>query len=103
MHRNWLVALITLLLAPALAYAADGKAMYEKECARCHGADGKSETPVGRAMKVPSLLNQKWAGDDAVAAIVEKIRAHVPKAKEMSDAEIEAAATYAHDLAKGAQ
>ena len=30
------------------ANAADAKALYEKECAKCHGADGKGETKMGK-------------------------------------------------------
>lgn len=30
--------------------AADGKALYEKDCAKCHGADGKGATTMGKKM-----------------------------------------------------
>jgi cytochrome c553 len=45
-----LVPLIIAVLAlPALSLsAADGKALYEKGCAKCHGADGKGETKMGK-------------------------------------------------------
>jgi mono/diheme cytochrome c family protein len=45
-----LVPLIIAVLAlPALSLsAADGKALYEKSCAKCHGADGKGETKMGK-------------------------------------------------------
>jgi cytochrome c553 len=40
---------IALLALPALSVcAADGKAIYEKECAKCHGADGKGQTAMGK-------------------------------------------------------
>jgi cytochrome c553 len=40
---------IALLAMPALSLcAADGKANYEKDCAKCHGADGKGETKMGK-------------------------------------------------------
>jgi mono/diheme cytochrome c family protein len=40
---------IALLALPALSgLAADGKAIYEKECAKCHGADGKGQTAMGK-------------------------------------------------------
>jgi len=27
-----------------------GKAIYEKHCAACHGADGRADTPIGRLL-----------------------------------------------------
>jgi cytochrome c553 len=45
--------LVTLIVAIAAistlsARAADGKALYEASCAKCHGADGKGETTMGK-------------------------------------------------------
>lgn len=45
----------TIVAAAAIATAttlsaADGKAIYTKECARCHGADGKGQTKMGKKM-----------------------------------------------------
>jgi cytochrome c553 len=45
--------LLTLIVAIAAistlsARAADGKALYEASCAKCHGADGKGQTTMGK-------------------------------------------------------
>ncbi len=44
------VTLVVALVAiSALSVnAADGKAAYEKECAKCHGKDGKGQTVMGK-------------------------------------------------------
>jgi len=40
---------VAIMAVSALsATAADAKATYEKDCAKCHGADGKGETKMGK-------------------------------------------------------
>ena len=45
MKTLYLIAAATFLSAGLNASAADGGAIYTKECAKCHGADGNSVTP----------------------------------------------------------
>ena len=41
------------------AGAADAKATYEKECAKCHGKDGKGQTMMGRKLEIKDLTDAK--------------------------------------------
>ena len=59
--------LLALAAAPALA-AEDGAALYKAKCSSCHGPDGKGEVPMGKALKVKSLVGTKLG-----AAEIEKI------------------------------
>jgi cytochrome c553 len=56
-----LIALtIAVLAIPALsACAADGKALYEKDCSKCHGADGKGDTKMGKKMGAKDYTDAK--------------------------------------------
>ena len=40
------MAMLAIPAVPLLA--ADAKTLYEKECAKCHGADGKGDTKMGK-------------------------------------------------------
>lgn len=47
-------------LAGALsASAADGKEIYTKSCARCHGADGKGQTAMGKKFGAKDYTDPK--------------------------------------------
>ena len=51
---------LTAFAAAALsASAADAKATYEKECAKCHGADGKGDTKMGKKLGAKDYTDAK--------------------------------------------
>src|SRR5215813_2607165 len=56
-------------------------AVYKQKCATCHGADGKGETPTGKAMKVRSFASPETAKapDQELAEIIEKGKGKMPK------------------------
>ena len=39
--------------------AADGKELFAKQCASCHGPDGKAQTPIARKLGVKDLTQSK--------------------------------------------
>jgi cytochrome c553 len=48
------------LAAGALsARAADAKENWDKQCLKCHGADGKGETAMGKKLKVKDYTDAK--------------------------------------------
>ncbi|MGH9887279.1 MAG: c-type cytochrome [bacterium] len=80
-----------LVLGAGVALAEDGAALYQKNCAGCHGPDGKAGTPAAKAMKVPPLAGLTSTPDEVVARIksIDKHKALVGK---LSDAELTAIA-----------
>jgi cytochrome c553 len=85
------------------ASAADAKATYEKDCAKCHGADGKGETKMGKKYNAKDYTNaqvqEELKDDAAIKAIKEgykdKEGKQVMKPSEgLSDDEIKALVAY---------
>jgi mono/diheme cytochrome c family protein len=69
-----------VLAAPG-AFAADGAALYKANCASCHGADGSGDTPVAKAMKVPSIKGSSLSADAMVTFVQESDKHKMPAGK----------------------
>jgi cytochrome c6 len=87
-----LAALFALALA-APASAAEGKDLFAKKCAACHGPDGKGKTPMGQKMGAKDISATK----DSEADIVKDIqngKGKMPAVKGMTAEEAQAVAKY---------
>jgi mono/diheme cytochrome c family protein len=102
------IALVAVLVSAGLVATAadaplDGTKLYDANCAKCHGADGSADTPVGKAMKAHALKDPKFAGIDA-ATVIQTVREnpkHKALASKLSDAELTAIAGHIRELAGG--
>ena len=52
-------ASVMLLLGAALGYAAPAAENWENSCAKCHGADGKGQTKVGKKLQLKDYTDAK--------------------------------------------
>jgi cytochrome c551/c552 len=85
------------------ANAADPKDLYEKECTKCHGADGKGDTKMGKKLGAKDYTDAKVQAelkdDAAFKAIKEGLKDKEGKtlmkpAEGMSDDEINGLVKY---------
>jgi len=56
------IACVTALLLSfpvAVTFAGDAKALYEKDCAKCHGSDGKGDTKMGKKLGAKDYTDPK--------------------------------------------
>lgn len=100
--RLSLLTAVVLLLGVSAAAAADGAAIFKAQCAKCHGDSGKSDTAVGKAMKVPALAGdanvQKMSDADIAARITGNAK-HPAGVKGLSADDVAAVAGYVKQLA----
>jgi cytochrome c551/c552 len=59
------IALLTTILALAGtgAIAGDAKAIYERDCTKCHGSDGKGDTKMGKKLGAKDYTDPKVQAD----------------------------------------
>lgn len=102
-----------LLLAPlalaAAAYAADVATNWTEHCAKCHGADGKGQTKMGRKLSIGDLsdpaVQAKFTDQQAFDAIKsgvtdEKGKTRMKPAEGLSDEEMQALVAHVRTLKK---
>ncbi len=64
-------SLVALATAASLSLsAAEGKALYDQHCAKCHGTDAKGATKMGQKLGIKDYSNPKnWEGLTDAAAV----------------------------------
>jgi cytochrome c553 len=53
------IAIAALVISATSVLAADGKALYEDGCAKCHGTDGKGQTKMGQKVGAKDYTDAK--------------------------------------------
>ncbi len=109
MKRILTLSIAIMAVSALCAQAADAKANYEKHCAKCHGADGKGETKMGKKYNAKDYTSAKvqdeLKDDAAIKAIKEgykdKDGKEVMKPSEgLSDDEIKGLVAYMRTFKK---
>src|SRR6185369_9213268 len=109
MKKTLILGLAIIAAAALPALAGDAKAIYEKDCAKCHGADGKGDTKMGKKLGIKDYTDAKVQAelkdDAAVKAIKEGLKDKEGKvlmkpAEGLSDADIKGLVAYMRTLKK---
>ena len=75
MKKLILITAIFGFAAAITASAADGKTNWDSLCAKCHGADGKGQTTMGKKLGIKDLTDAKVQAelkDDAAAKTIKE-------------------------------
>ena len=109
--RNRLAAIFSIVLfaSPAFAQGNDaGKAVYDKQCASCHGADGKGNANRAKMLKLDATKldlsraeAQGQSVDEKKTVLVEGKGKMPAYGKKLKPEEVEAVLNYAMALAGG--
>jgi cytochrome c6 len=98
-----LAALAFLILPASIQVSAvesqtSGRAIYVKNCARCHGADGKAQGELGRSLDTPDLT-QGRPSTGRIISVVKNGDGSMPAfSKKLTAKQISAVASYTKTL-----
>ena len=59
MKKILILSVVAAALALTSAKAEDAKALYEKNCSKCHGPDGKGQTKMGQKLGIKDYTDAK--------------------------------------------
>lgn len=85
------------------AHAQNGPALFKQKCAPCHGADGKGDTSMGKALKVRDLSSDdvQNQSDAELTEITENGKNKMPAYKgKLTDAQIKDLVAFVRTLKK---
>jgi cytochrome c553 len=97
-RTKFYLTILALAASTAALSAADAAANWEKNCQKCHGADGKGKTPMGKKLELKDMTDAKYqdsfTDEKATKAIKEGIKdgdkTRMKPAEGLSDDEIKA-------------
>jgi|SRR6266516_761991 len=55
--------------------------LFNRNCARCHGADGRGDTPLGHLYKAPDFTDSEWWKKNSHISGVKTLRSIVTRGK----------------------
>ncbi len=104
MKKILIVTLAVMTATVISAKAGDVKELWEKNCVKCHGADGKGETKMGKKSGVKDMTDAKYQAelkdDKAFKAIKEGLKdgdkTLMKPAEGLSDEDIKALIAHVH-------
>jgi mono/diheme cytochrome c family protein len=108
MNKAMLITVAACAAMMVSASAADVKEIWAKDCAKCHGSDGKGDTKMGKKLEIKDFTDAKYQAslkDDAMLkAIKEGVKdgdkTRMKAAEGLSDEEMKALVSYVRAFKK---
>lgn len=108
MKKLVVISAVLLIAGTVSVRAADAKENWDKNCAKCHGPDGKGDTKMGKKLEIKDFTDAKYQAslkDDAMLKAIkegvkdgEKVR--MKAAEGLSDEEMKALVAYVRAFKK---
>ncbi len=108
MKKIIVLATLCVFAAAVSARAADAKEIWDKQCAKCHGANGKGDTNMGKKLGVKDYTDAKVQSsmtDEEMTKVIKQGKKEGDKTKmkafsDLSDADVKALITHIRSFKK---
>ncbi|HJZ78711.1 MAG TPA: cytochrome c [Pyrinomonadaceae bacterium] len=83
--------------------APDAGALFNSQCAKCHGKDGRAKTTRGKLTHARDLTSSEWQNDVSDERLFNSIshgKGKMPAFKKLSDDQIDSLVSYVRQLKK---
>jgi len=83
--------------------AVDAAALFNRQCAQCHGRDGRARTKRGRQTHTRDITIAEWqddVSDERIFNSISRGKGKMPAFKKLSDSSIDALVAYVRRLRK---
>ena len=82
---------------------ADAASLFNSQCSKCHGRDGRAKTTRGRQTHTRDLTTAEWqddVSDERLFNSINRGKGKMPSFKKLSDAQIDLLVSYVRRLRK---
>lgn len=106
MKKYIILTAVSFVLASFSGYAVDSKAVWDKQCKKCHAEDGSGKTTLGKKLKIKDYTDAASLKEFSDEDLFKMTKDGVPKTKmagygkKLSDEEIQALVGYMRAMAK---
>jgi len=109
MKKLLIAGMVGIVAATLSARAGDAKDMYEQTCTKCHGADGKGDTKMGKKLGVRDYSDAKVQADLKDDAAIKSLKEGLKDAdgktqmkpfSDLSDDDVKALVAYMRTFKK---
>ena len=109
MKRILCLAVSSLIAPAAISFAGDASALWNQNCASCHGKDGSGSTRMGKKLNVKDYRDAKvqaaFTDSEAEKAIADGVKENgkqvmKPSKEKFSEADIKALVAHLRSLKK---
>ncbi|HJT81187.1 MAG TPA: cytochrome c [Chthoniobacterales bacterium] len=100
MIQKTCLLIAAIATSAGVAFGADATAIWNSQCASCHGKDGSGSTAMGKKLGVKDYSKEQGFSDAEAAKIIKEGKGKMKGYPKLSDDEVKALVAHVRSLKK---